>query len=341
MWFSLGICILICYWVNVAHSAEVNWTEYTTLHPVLSSFNSGDNVNEALAVSDVMQLLRDLPISLYWDSAKASFRTSLIGEVLRGAEGGRYNSYLSIKPSKIMSNGKLISANITSVEVVRLYMDAIVVLQVLAGNVSQSVKMLTEVLLIRQEVGPRAISLLASLDNWSSTKCLEARASAAQTEVDAVDAIVLASRSMISQQLKSAEDTGAKKRAALEMQSFRLLEESLQQAMRLEEMRGHRRRLLEEAAMAVENEERVFQLSLVYAEANSSLRAIRQRGELNVAGVVFRAQVTIALICVKESPMSGNAYLRKKDDCSTRERHMPKSFSDLRVSIAGRVFVQW
>ena len=77
-------------------AVEIDWEQVSALHTDFGLAKS----------SSLLPLLKSSPISLYWDSNKATFRTNLIGELLaQDQEDGLYGSYLSSKVSKVVSNG--------------------------------------------------------------------------------------------------------------------------------------------------------------------------------------------------------------------------------------------
>ena len=261
-------------------AVEIDWEQVSALHTDFGLAKS----------SSLLPLLKSIPISLYWDSNKATFRTNLIGELLaQDQEDGLYGSYLSSKVSKVVSNGELVTANLTVVDLNRLFMEAIVVIQALAHEMEEMKRQLGGYYHHRAEGRLLQVEgLLKATENREAPICLTTLSDQLAMKLQDVQRRVDAFEEDLAVELEKLAHEAERRKKVVQRESENMMNMTLIRRSNLYRLkRENEENLLakEEKALLLERE---HSLTALFAEHSFALQGVKAEAEQRVKTALFR-----------------------------------------------------
>ena len=276
--------VLLAAAAFISASAEeaVDWASYGSMHEVHGEL--ADRLESSL-----VQQVRDLPVSVFWDSGRANFRPALIGDVL-SADLARFQAYLSTKASLVKTDGRLVSTNVTVVDTGRVYMETVVVVKALAASLNDFADLIRESRRARTarlaEVRRLADRVAAS--DWASAVCLASQAESLGASIERADAQLSAYSASLPERLRRLDSIAEERRRTMAERNASLVDTLAQRATRHLEVAGalgsELAALAEEAAAA----ELLFSERRLAAERELQLEAMRRSHATAVEGVRLR-----------------------------------------------------
>lgn len=280
----LAVLISAAALLSAATGAEfgVDWTSYGSLHEV-----HGEVVGRV--ESSLVEQVRDLPVSVFWDSVRATFRPALIGDVL-SADLARFQAYLSTKASLVKTDGRLVSTNVTVVDTGRVYMETIVVIKALAASLSDYAALIRESRIARAArlAEVRRLAERVAASDWASAVCLASQTRSLEASIERADAQLRAYSASLPERLRRLDSIAEERRRAMAERNASLIDALTQRAtLRLEVVGalGAELAALAEATAAAELQ---FSERRLVAEQELQLEAMRRSHTTAVEGVRLR-----------------------------------------------------
>lgn len=270
VWAALLVALL------GVRAPDPDWLEYASLHASARPLSAAER-------SEALETVRALPVSVHWDAAKAAFRTALVGELL--ARDRRFESYLSRRPSRVMSNGSLALVSVLAVDLARLCTDAAVALQLLAARVHAA----------EGEVGLALVSrgaMLAAGAGWAgagSSACARREVAALQGEERLADRALKARAEATERGLSEIGERTALRKSELAAHGARLALDAHAHLARVGDVRAQGR--LARGALAEEQarEQRLAEDARLAAE--HALAVAEERASILSAGAALLVRV--------------------------------------------------